>query len=403
VPPSAPEPRIAYVLKVYPRFSETFIVTELLAHERAGADLEIVSLRPPTGGRFHPAIGAVRAPVTYLPAAGIKALDLWTALRAVPGAALLLDDPDAEDPRDVHQAALLAAHVRERGIEHLHAHFASSAATVARLAARMAGVTWSVTAHAKDIFHEDVDPARLALRLADASAVVTVSAFNAAHLAKVAPAAAGRLHRVYNGLDLQRLRPAPLAGRSGGIVAVGRLVEKKGLGDLVDACALLARAGRPVSCRIVGEGPLEGELRSRIAEHGLGEQVVLLGPRTQEEVVALVRDAAVLAAPCVVGADGNRDGLPTVLLEALALGTPAVATPVTGIPELIRHGRTGLLVPERDPAALAAALARLLDDPALAARLAAAGRALVESSFDVERNAARLRDLVWPRVLAEAA
>ena len=156
-------------------------------------------------------------------------------------------------------------------------------------------------------------------------------------------------------------------------------------------------------CRIVGDGPLAPALRTQVAEHGLDEHVELLGPRTQEEVVALVREASVLAAPCVVGTDGNRDGLPTVLLEALALGTPAVATPVTGIPELIRDGKTGLLVPERDPAALAAALTRLLDDPGLAAQVSAAGRALVEERFDVHANAARLRALTWPRTLAAAA
>ena len=393
-------PRVGYVLKVYPRFSETFIVNELLAHERAGAEIAIFSLRPPTGGRFHPDIGEVRAPVTYLPAAGLRAADLWQALRAA-GAGALVDDPDAADARDALQAVHLASEIRARGIEHLHAHFASTAAAVTRLAARLAGVSYSVTAHAKDIFHEDIDPSRLALRLTDAQAAITVSDFNLAHLQRVAPQA--EIHRVYNGLDLRRFPYVSPPRRSRDIVAVGRLVEKKGFGDLVEACALLARDGRDVRCQIVGEGPYEGDLRARVAEHGLEDSVALLGPRTQREVRELVQGSAVLAAPCVVGVDGNRDGLPTVLIESLALGTPAVATPLTGIPELLRDGETGLLVPQHDAPALAAALARILDDEVLASGLAERGRALVERCFDVDDAASRLRELTWDAALAEVA
>jgi colanic acid/amylovoran biosynthesis glycosyltransferase len=394
-------PRVGYVIKVYPRFSETFIVNELLAHERAGADLEIVSLRAPVDDTFHPDVDRVVAPVTYLRSTDMR-VALWDAVRAEarrpPGAApltrTLAVDPDAADPRDALQALQLARLVRERGLDHLHAHFASSAAVVARLAARLAGITWSVTAHAKDIFHEDVDRDLLARRLADARAVVTVSDFNVGHLAEVAPAA--NVVRVYNGLDLRKFAYASPRVREPGIVAVGRLVEKKGFGDLVEACAVLARAGQAVGCTIVGAGPEEPALRALIAEHGLEDSVELAGPRTQDEVRRLVQRSSVLAAPCVVGADGNRDGLPTVLLEALALGTPAVATPVTGIPELIRHERTGLLVPERDPVALAGALSRLIDDAALRVRLATAGRALIEREFDADRSAAALRRLAWP-------
>ena len=390
-------PRVGYVLKTYPRFSETFIVNEILAHERAGAELEICSLRPPTGGRFHPDIGEVRAPVAYVPAGGLKAETLWAAARRHPaGLPALLADPDAEAPGDAHQAIAVAEWAAERGIEHLHAHFASAAAQVTRLAARLADVPYSFTAHAKDIFHADVDRDRLARRIADAHAVITVSDFNVRHLNDVAPEAAGHVHRVYNGLDLRRFPYASPGARPRTVVAVGRLVEKKGFADLVDALALLAREGRTVPCRIAGEGPLAGELGARISARGLDGSVTLTGPLTQAEIRALVQSSAVLAAPCVVGEDGNRDGLPTVLLEALALGTPAVATPVTGIPELVRHEETGLLVGERDPAALAAALARLLDDRDLADRLARAGRELIEAEFDADETAARIRAIAWP-------
>jgi glycosyltransferase involved in cell wall biosynthesis len=224
---------------------------------------------------------------------------------------------------------------------------------------------------------------------------VTVSDFNLAHLRGLAPGAP--LHRVYNGLDLRRFAPVTGPRDPDRIVAVGRLIEKKGFGDLIEACARLSAEGRDVRCDIVGEGELEPQLRAQIAEHDLGDRVRLLGPLTQEEVRALVGGAAILAAPCVIGADGNRDGLPTVLLEAMALGTPVVATDVTGIPELVRHERTGLIAPQHDPAALAHQLTRLLDDSELAVRLASAGRSLIEAEFDVERSAAQVRALAWPQ------
>lgn len=393
----SPEPRIGYVLKVYPRFSETFIVNEVLAHERAGTDIEIFSLRAPVEGRFHEMLARVRARVSYLPHGPLDAGRVWSDLAEVaaelPGVPAMLGDVLDEEIGDVHQALLLALEVRRRGITHLHAHFGSVATTVARMAARFAGVPYSFTAHAKDIYWDGVDQRGLTRRLRDAEAVVTVSDYNVDQLRAISPEA--RVVRVYNGLDLGRLRYEDPAARSPRIVSVGRLVEKKGFADLVDACAVLRRAGRDFSCQIVGAGPLEGELRARIAAKGLSDVVELTGPATQDEVMRLLRGAAVFAAPCVVGADGNRDGLPTVLLEAMALGVPCVSTPVTGIPEAIADGETGLLVAEHDAPGLAGALGRLLDDELLRVRLARAARARVEDRFDVDRNAAAMRALLW--------
>jgi glycosyltransferase involved in cell wall biosynthesis len=174
---------------------------------------------------------------------------------------------------------------------------------------------------------------------------------------------------------------------------VGRLVEKKGFGDLVDACALLARRGKRFRCLIIGSGPLEAELKARIARLGVADSVQLIGPHPQRELAAYLQASAVFAAPSVVGGDGNRDGLPTVLLEAMALGTPCVSTDVTGIPEVVRHEETGLQVPQHRPEALAGALERLLEDGDLRVALAERARALIEAAFDVERNAAALRDV----------
>lgn len=400
-------PRVGYVLKRYPRYSETFIVDEILAHERAGVEVEIFALGCPAEPFVGGASSRVKAPVTYLvpPRSDSNSLtdltltahDFWIVLRQAAGLRSevweLLPDTRTERSRRVYQALLLAVEARERGITHLHAHFATSATAVARLAARFAGLPFTFTCHAKDIFHESVQPEELERNLSAAAAAVTVSDYNVEYLRSTVGPIADRLRRIYNGLDLSEFPYSAPDDRPPLILAVGRLVEKKGLTDLVEACALLARRGRSFDCKIVGSGELEDELRSRIERHGLGDRVTLTGAQPRGEVVRLIREAAVLAAPCVVGGDGNRDGLPTVLLEAMALGTPCVSTDVTGIPEILRDGETGLLVRERDPTALAAAIERLLADPALRVALAGRARRRVETDFDVHRNTAELREL----------
>ena len=385
------------MVKRYPRYSETFIVNEILAHEAAGVELEIFSVLPPEDGHFQDVISRVRAPVTYLPSKGLKVAEFWSVLEQAgetfPDGWLSLEAARGEDVRYVYQAMVLAREARLRAISHLHAHFATAATTVARLAARFAGLPYTFTAHAKDIFHESVRPADLRRKLADAAVAVTVSDYNIAYLRESYGPAARHVRRIYNGLDLERFPYRSPRERPLRIVGVGRLVEKKGFVDLIEACAILADEGRRFTCRIVGAGEQEVELRARIAGLGLEDRVELLGPRPQSELVRLVQGAAVLAAPCVVGADGNRDGLPTVLLEAMALGTPCVSTDVTGIPEVIRDRETGLMVPQRDPAALAGSIGRLLEEPDLRVRLADRARRLVEEEFDVNHNAAQLREV----------
>jgi glycosyltransferase involved in cell wall biosynthesis len=388
--------RVGYVVKRYPRYSETFIVNEILAHEGAGLEMEIFSLRPPNDSHFQDLIAKVRAPIHYLwPEEGLKGTFFWAALEetsaALPGVWPALETARGEEARDVYQALLLAREARRTGIGHLHAHFATSATTVAQLAARLAGLPFSFTAHAKDIFHESVQPDDLRQKLNDAAAVVTVSDYNMEYLREMYGPAATRVQRIYNGLDLERFPYQARYDRPPWIVAVGRLIEKKGFADLIEACAMLAGRGRPFGCRIIGAGPLETEFRAHIERLGLHTIVELIGPRPQCEIIQHIQQAAVLAAPCVVGADGNRDGLPTVLLEAMALGTPCVSTDVTGIPEVLHHGETGLMVPQHEPVMLAAALEQLLTNPALRERLAAQARRLIEAEFDIHHNSARLR------------
>jgi glycosyltransferase involved in cell wall biosynthesis len=389
--------RVGYIVKRYPRYSETFIVTEILAHEAAGLDIEIFSLSPPNDTHFQDVISRVRAPVTYLTCDGLKAVDFWNVLQQLGASSSdcwsMLESARGYEVKEVHQAIQLALLSQARGITHLHAHFATSATSVARLAARFAGIGFTFTAHAKDIFHQSVVEADLRQKLADADATITVSDYNARFLRGKFGADAARVKRVYNGLDLANLRFESPDSRPPLILAAGRLVEKKGFADLINACALLAADGQSFHCKIVGAGELEAALRAQIERKKLQEHVELLGPRPQRDVFELIRSAAVFAAPCVVGEDANRDGLPTVILEAMALGTPCVSTNVTGIPEVLRDGATGLMVPQRDPHALAAACATLLDDAALRARLAAAAHELVEIEFDIQRNAARQRDV----------
>lgn len=398
--------RVGYVVKRYPRYSETFIVNEILAHEAAGLAVEVFSLYPPNDTHFQDSISRVRAPVTYLTTDALKASDLWRLMQElVGGGAIAWDDLEyarGDEARELYSAMLLARMVRQRGITHLHAHFATSATSVARAAARFARIPYTFTAHAKDIFHESVQPDDLRRKLRDAAATVTVSDFNVNHLRHAFGADAARVVRIYNGMDLSRLNYSAPAERAPLILSAGRLVEKKGFNDLVDACAVLARRGVEFSCQIIGTGDMEQYLRAQIARLNLGDRVHLVGPRPQRDVFELIRRAAVFAAPCVVGADNNMDGLPTVLLEAMALGTPCVSTDVTGIPEVVINDQTGLLVGQHAPEKLADACQRLLEDAALRVRLARRARQLIEDQFDVTRSTARLRE-VFARAAAAGA
>ena len=400
-------PRVGYVLKMYPRFSETFIVHEILQQEAVGTHVEIFSLRLPIDGRFHEALARVQAPVTYL-SREHKASLFWSSLREaareVPTITEHLDELLAAPEDEALAAVELAGAIRRSGLEHLHAHFGSIAADVARLAARLTGITYSFTAHAKDIFHEEVDPAGLATKLREAHTTVTVSDFNRTHLRAEFGEDAERVVRLYNSVDLEAFPfdPKGVAPGPARVAAVGRLVEKKGFGDLLTAVATLVDEGRDVHLDLVGTGPLEPVLREQVRTLGLGDRVTMHGALPQGRVREIVADAAVFAAPCVIGADGNRDGLPTVLLEALALGTPAVSTPVTGIPEIVRHEETGLLVPESDPGALAAALARTLDEPEAAAERARAARSLLEADFDFRDHAVTLQGIFREAISSRA-
>ncbi len=402
--------RIGYVVKRYPRYSETFVVNEILAHEKAGLNIDIFALRPPCDTHFQNCISQVRASVTYIrkPIQGRVSESLnslsptaasyfWAELqelsKLIPDFWSKLSIAQGEVASTVYQAAWLAREVKLRGITHLHAHFGSVSTSVTRLASHFADVSYTFTAHAKDIFHESVDIDDMTRKFRDASTVVTVSDYNQQYLQQTYGKVADKVQRIYNGLDLSQLYYQSPKHRPYKIISVGRLVEKKGTSVLIDACSLLKQWGVDFQCQVVGTGNLENNLKQQIETLKLHDCATIIGPRPQNEVFKLIQESAVFAAPYIIGKDGNRDGLPTVLLEAMALGTPCIGADVTGIPEMLKHEETGLIIPQNNPEALAMALRTLLTSENMRVQLAENARKLMETEFNIEQNTASLRQL----------
>jgi glycosyltransferase involved in cell wall biosynthesis len=384
---------MAYFLRAFPKLSETFILGEILALKRLGVDVRVVALEAAREPRRHPEAESLLPEVTFVPEGMVSfppRLRARAARRARPGV------PPA-DHRDYWRAGEWAAGLLDRwGAEHIHAHFAGPAATMAAGASARTGIPFSFTAHAKDIFSEHVNWTWVTELGRRAHAVVTVCDYNRRFLAERLPDA--RLLRIYNGIDLERWRPSAARTVANTIVSVGRLVPKKGFHVLIEAVAVLRRWGVPATATIIGEGVERERLQESIRARGLVRWVRLRGGLSHAQVRHVMRRAHIVAAPSVVEEDGNQDALPTVLLEAGACGVPAVATRVAGIPEIVRHGRTGIVVPPDDPGALARAMRRLLESPATCDALGRAARAWIAHRFDQRRAVARLA-----RLFAEGA
>lgn len=389
---------VGYVVRKFPVLSETFILNEILALEELGAEVHVFSLAPTRDPRFHEGIARLQATIHYVPGA----LE-WKPLRRYARRQArrsprrywrqVLDVLATRKPRLLWrfmQASWVAERARKVGVRHLHAHFANRTATVAQQASRILGIPFSFTAHAFDVFR-GADERVIVRKMTEARFTATVSDYNVAYLRSLANGTEPRIELVRNGIDMTCFAPtpAPLSDPFT-VVAVARLVEKKGLPNLVEACRLLRDRGHEFRCEIVGKGRMRGELERRIREAGLEDRVHLIGPLTQLEVVERYQRAHVVALPCIIGSDGNREGLPVSIVEALACGVPVVSTPITGIPEAVRDDENGLIVAPGDPEALAGALQRLMEDPALLTRLRAAARPSVLEEFEQERTAARL-------------
>ncbi|SMO66018.1 glycosyltransferase family 4 protein [Paracoccus laeviglucosivorans] len=395
------------LLKGYPRLSETFIAQELRGLELAGQELHLVSMRHPTDTRRHPVHDEIQAPVSYLPEylhdeprRVLRALarvaaraGFWAAARRFLGD--LIRDPSRNRVRRFGQAAVLAAEwPRDAGW--LHVHFLHTPASVGSYAALMIGTGWTVSAHAKDIWTSPDWDLRAKLGHADWCVTCTRSGWE--HLRSLAPREE-TVHLSYHGLNLDRFGPwdGAASDRDGlgdpvRLVSVGRLVPKKGYDVLLHALALLPA---DLNWRFdhIGGGPEIETLRPLAAELGLSDRIAWRGALPQQDVLALYRESDLFALPSRITPDGDRDGLPNVMVEAASQRLCCIGTNISGIPELFTDGENGLLVPPEDAPALAAALERAMRDPALRARLGQAAETRVRRDFNAASSVAELKAL----------
>ncbi len=430
---SESEGTVAYVLKGFPRLSEMFIASEIYRLEQLGMRLQLYVIKPADESKQHSIVDRIRATPDHLPpTSSLSTTPLRRWLQAhlkdfLPG----LRRVARRHPLRVARAALVAfaQAVRARrsfwawprkiylkeflqataiadramnapDVRHLHAHFCHGATTVTWLASMMSGLPFSFTAHAKDIYCESLNPAGLLRRkMRAARFVVTCTDANREYLLKVEPRA--EVHCIYHGLNAEFAglleQPSKALPRQKPLLralGVGRLVQKKGFDVLVEACSILHRRNVPFEALIVGEhGEHEAEIRKLITLLGLEAHVRLTGPMEQSQLYDEYRRAGVFCLPCRVLDNGDRDGIPNVLVEAMACGLPVITTPVSGIPEVVEDGFNGQLVPPDNPEALAEALLRLNRDPHFSRRLSAEARTTVRERFDGELFASQLAAL----------
>lgn len=394
------KPTAAIVLKGYPRLSETFIANEIRALETRGLDVHIVSLRHPTDRDIHPVHREIEAPVLYLPEylyqEPIRVLRGWRAARKKRGfdAALkcfLKDFRRDTSPNRIRRfgQALVLAHELPAGIETIHAHFLHTPSSVARYAAMICGLDWSASAHAKDIW---LTPDWELREKIDACAWLTTCSLAARNHLTALTTDPGKIALTYHGIDPKRF-PQARAGdamRDGDdpsdplrILTVGRAVEKKGFNILIDALAQLPPS---LHWRLehVGGGVLLDTLRRQAEKAGVSERVAWRGAMSQDQLIDRYRDADLFVLPSRIADDGDRDGLPNVLLEAQSQGLACIASNVSAVPELIEDGRTGAMIPPDDPAGLARAIEDLARNPVRRQELGHAGAAKVRSEFSFE-------------------
>ena len=402
--------RVAYLLKTFPRLSETFILNEILGLEKLGMDIQIFSLKRPADEPVHPAVAQVKGSVTYIPALApeFRLKDIFALLLSHLGVLLTrtrryfatvrfhFGQPGKSRVKDFLQAGYLARLLDRGDYGHLHAHFANVPTTVAELVHRLTSIPYSFTAHAKDIYL--TPPAELARKIAGATCVLTCTAYNQGYLADLAPNGTP-VRLAYHGIDVGRFGATPpdASGCDDGaplILSVGRFCEKKGFEYLVEACRILKERGRSFRCQIVGYGELQGRLETLIAHLGLRRRVSLIGKMTQDQLAALYPQASMFVLPCLVTGNGDRDGIPNVLIEAMVSRTAVVSTNVSGISELVEHKKNGLLVQQRDAHALANAMETLLLRPGVRSRLADRGRETVLRRFTLEASASHVHAIL---------
>jgi glycosyltransferase involved in cell wall biosynthesis len=404
---------VAYVSGTFPQLTQTFVAREIYWIRRSGVSPHIFSLSRPKQVPISRESDEL-ADVHYSRALSKAVFAAqWDAIRRRPrayfGALFRCVVYSFREPKLLLQALLVfpksvyfARQMSGLGVQHVHSHFLTLPSIAAAVAAHLLGVTHSVTAHAVGVFSRS--PESLKRQLADVSRIVTISTYHRAFIREqLSVSSSEPIEIVHCGIDPADFVPVPKPEEKTlfSLLAVGRLVEKKGFEYLIDACARLRDLGLDFHCEIVGGGPREDALRRRIDQHNLQDWVRLMGPLDQDGVLGRFRATDVFVLPCVVAANGDRDGLPVVLMEAMSCGLPVVTTPVAGIVDLVVHDQTGILIGERDVTALVSAITLLRDDPDLRHRLGIAGRALVEEAFNVRDTSADLagvfRDVALPR------
>ncbi len=402
--------RMAYIMSQFPQTYETFILREIEGLAAKGIRPTIFSLKRCKDDVVHPAArkflsGTVYSPFLFSAAlvrANINYIfkrprryfgALWRVLKSCASHPWYLVKALAVFPQSAYYASI----VEEEGIGHIHAHWSTIPADSAMIIARLAGITWSVTAHAFDIYTANPSLIR---KLRSAKFVVTCTAYNVNYLSHLLPRKErAAVHLNYHGIDLSRYEFKP--NEPGGtlrILAVGRLTETKGFRFLIDAVRILRERGRKLTCKIIGEGRLRGDLEEMVRNRGLEGCIELPGVVSHARVMREMRHSDCLVVPSVVARNGDRDGIPNVIPEAMALGLPVIASAVSGIPEFVRDGETGLLVKPGDSEALAGAVDRLVQCNGLRATMVENARALVEDEFDNETNVAALLQIFEPEV-----
>ncbi len=400
---ASPGRTVAHVMSRFPKISETFILNEILELERLGMRVEVFALLREEAPVSHPEARRIAEHAVYGASVGRLARAQLHWLRRRPGAYLrtwwraLLGNASSpkfllRTPMTVASGALFALEAERRGVRHVHAHYATHPALAAWVVGELTGLPYSFTAHAHDIY---VERPMLARKLADARFTVAISDYNR-RLLEALYGENERIRVIHCGIEphffAPRAQPAPADVLR--VLCVASLEDYKGHPHLLQACALLRDRGVPFRLVLVGEGEDRHAIERLVADLRLDESVELLGAQPRDRVAELLAEADVFVLPSVVTPSGKKEGIPVVLMEALAMEIPVVATNISGIPELVEHERTGLLVPERDAEALAAALERVHLDREAARAMAAAGRAKVLAEFDLRRNTAALRDLL---------
>jgi colanic acid/amylovoran biosynthesis glycosyltransferase len=386
----------AYLCERLPSFVQTFVYREIEEMARFGMKPFVASIRRPDDP---PEMAvAMSTPVFYLPeGAEIRTkIDKDRELgrlhfklhRAIP------KYRGESDSQRMFEAAWLGPILEAAGIRHVHAHFGGLAARTAWWLRKLFGFTYSFTGHANDIFCENDFPVSNEKLVRNAKFVATETDYSRRWLEEKYPFARGKIFRVFNGIRMDGLPEARPAEGVPRIVSVGRYVEKKGFPTLIEACAILKKKGVSFECEIIGGGELEGPLAAQIAKLELGECVKLLGPRAQSEVRERIAAARVFALACQKERDGGSDNLPTVIMEAMAIGVPCISTRLAGVPEMIDDNDTGLLTEVNDVQAFAEALEKLLVDAPLARHMGAVGARRAREKFSSKANAIALAGLL---------